>query len=401
MPTTNVESGFKPTRLEWVAETDTGVAPTDPAWNLFSDIARSIDASLAIEIFGQRGLGSAVVQAFKRGAETADLVVAYELHDRDLTADALEDGLTRDADNNVPNTHTVVERMDLSTGGGSDGGGIRLYTVALGGVIGTTVVAGSLSPPELLVTLSYAAEKLRSYQIDQPSASETMDVVSSDAADTTQTLTIENEGASTTEGVALNGTTPVTSTASFADMDAAHLDAETAGDVTITGTTSSALFMTIRGTTATGADGDQGVPLLGSGSHASAIGGTFADFASNPVQWGGSDLASLVVESVELTVNNNLERLQTSGTRSQKIFAGPLEVTATAPLVGIVQSHTNIDDHVLGTEQNLTFPIGSGANKTITATGAIKEDPGSRQKDPNTGIVRLATTFRGKDVQIS
>lgn len=407
----NVESGIKPTRIQYVAESTTGVAPTDPAWKRYSDIAVSMDAQTVASIFRQRGLGQYKVNAFFQGAETADWTIGYHLHDRDLTGDVLNTALVRDADNNLAESHTVVERMDRSLSVGAASAGSRLYTVGLGGFIGTMGLAGSLEPAEpILATPAYAFEKIRSYRIDQPASATLLGANSTDAADTTQDVTVEDEDAATTLTATLNGTTEISLGAStLADIDAVALSAQTKGDVEIwvnTGTDSSpvkgTVLCTIFGSDHYGgSEGDLGVPLLGSGSNASAIGGSFALLTASTLQWGGSALADVVVESMSVTIENNLDRLPTAGTRRQKIFPGQLDISADTDLVGNFQSHVNLDDHLSGLAQSLTWQVGTGANKTITLTGAIKEVPGGRTKDAETGLIRLSTTFAGQDGTIS
>jgi len=66
----------------------------------------------------------------------------------------------------------------------------------------------------LVMALEYEAKRARSYKVGQPSG-EALTVKSTSADDTSQTLTIESDRATESEDVSLDGTTAVTTTASF------------------------------------------------------------------------------------------------------------------------------------------------------------------------------------------
>lgn len=86
-----------------------------------------------------------------------------------------------------------------------------------------------------------AAIELISYIADdtsyaQPATSDTLEVVSSDANDTTQTITVygvDDKGKRVSESFELNGTTAVGGSSTFAFVEYAKLDAVTAGEITI------------------------------------------------------------------------------------------------------------------------------------------------------------------------
>lgn len=98
-------------------------------------------------------------------------------------------------------------------------------------------------------TTGGAIDTLRRPDFTQMSGSaEKIDVVSSSAGDTTQTLTITGrlaDGSLASETLSLNGTTIVTSTNSYERLLKAELSATCVGNVTVSGHTSSTTFRII------------------------------------------------------------------------------------------------------------------------------------------------------------
>lgn len=116
---TKSESGLRRHRVEFAREDVTAdgelVTPTDPSWNFYSDVVRSVEATLGPNIEEQRGIGSPDVQNFFHGPEEHEMTITYDLQQwfTDGSGNALDaayDGLIRDVDGLLPNTHTVVDR---------------------------------------------------------------------------------------------------------------------------------------------------------------------------------------------------------------------------------------------------------------------------------------------------
>ena len=381
MPQSNFESGIRPMRIEYVAETTTGTPPTDPAWKLYSDKVIEFRQKSMVDLFRNVGLGSADVQDFLPGPETHDFVVDYELQQA-VSADAINDGLTRNADNQLSNSHTVVARMDRSTGSlGANAGGIRLYYVGLGGWIGRAVLSLQTQTGEPIRTRAeYASEKGRIYRIDQPASATLIGAKSSDAADT-MNLDIEDDGASVAQQAALTGTTymsigPLT----YATLDAIRLASQSKGDITISINTGSdaspvegTVLCTIRGSDYyAGAEGDLGIPLLGAGSHASAIAATYEQFRASTLERPAGTALAFAVANGELTVDNSIQRIPVLGIR-QEIQPGQRTVTLTATVFGTVETHDKLDEHlgVVAANAVLTMP-----KSAITLTNSVITDPG-------------------------
>jgi hypothetical protein len=416
----NIESGYKNFRIEYVAETTTGVAPVNPAYALFSDGVESFGgAEIArASVTGLRFLGDADVDSFILGAEDSVVPIRYALHDRALTADILNASIVRDADNNMSSSFTIVAREERTLSVGIDSAGSRTYTVSKGAFATDYVLAGELDPATpLLATATFTAEKTRSYQIDQPtSATQLLGINSTSTADTTQSVRIEDDGtpAATDQTAALSGTSNVSMGAlTYDQVDSVSLDASCEGDVEVWLNTGSdatpvkgAVICTIRGSDYYGSgEGDLGVPPLGTGSHGAAIGGTpkFATLADSAVTWGAAALADVAVSRVQLSTSNmeGGQLLPTLGTRRKKILVGGTGYTVTAQMVGTFASHDNIDDHLGGTSGAFVWAIGdAAANKTMTLSGAIKTSPAGRIYERE-GAMVLDVEFMGTSLAIS
>ena len=201
------ESGLRGHRIEYIRESTVGVAPSDPAWNLFSDNVREIDFEHGAGISSQRGLGDPDSQGPFAGTEEGSVTVTYDLQQKSSSGntfldgssnpnDAATDGLQRDSDNRIQNTHLIVDRYEQSgltagnTINGSTSRDTRQYWVAKGAYIDEVTLAGDPSDGQpISVELSYECEKVRHYQIDQPTSSEgsiELWANSTDSSDTTR-----------------------------------------------------------------------------------------------------------------------------------------------------------------------------------------------------------------------
>ncbi len=305
MPPNAVEAGIKDLRVHFVRETVTGVTQADPAWLRYSDTVQDVSESPNANLYMQRGAGEFDIQDFLVGPEDHTKEISYELQNWITSGnDAAADGLLRAADGAFLNTHSYQSRQELLSGG-TLSSGRRIYTVGKGGRIGRVTLSGDPNTGEpLKVMLSYTYEKLRSYVIDQPASTGVVTVVSDNAGDTSQTVTVENEGAGTSEGIALNGTTPVAGATSFADVDSLSLSAETEGDITISHT-SQTICIILGKVSQGGYEGDLGIPPLGSGSFETALGGAYEQIVGSSIQRGGADLEiNATISAFEMQVEN-------------------------------------------------------------------------------------------------
>lgn len=393
------ESGIRNRRTEFVPETEEGVPPSNPAWELFSDRLINFDAQPGGQYDVEQAVGDPDPADIERGREEPEATVGYRLQrwlvDGSGNAqDAAGYGIVRGTDHELT-SHTIVDREERSSGG-NDGAGLRIYTVVLGAKIGTvTITLEADSGENVPVELAYTPEKVRSYTIHQPSSSTTLEAVSTDSGDSMD-LTIEQEDG-TSETITLNGTTAVTTSTSFADIDAAYLSAEPTGDITISDGSGTTL-MTIRGADSRdGIEGDRGVPTTGSGSHASAIGSSFEKFLGDQITRGGSGIATEIVNA-EIEIDNGLETTPRASTYRPIVSAGQRESTISADLIGEARSHDAWDDHLRQNEADIVWTADGG---TLTLDQATLMTPGNRAITPDEILLQDSSEFTAKGVTVA
>ena len=344
------ENALTDVRVEYVEETTVGSPPTDPAWETFSDYYATVPSwSGDAGVEGENIVGSGDLADHFRGPEDHTLEFEYWLQE------AIVDGsgnaqnplaipMVNDYQTGWP-THTLEVRRE-ATSGGADGAGFREYIVAYGARPTASNLPGDPAEGNPVVgRVTYEAEMTRQYIIHQPSSSTTLDLVSTDSNDTMDVV-IESEDGSTTDTVTLTGTTPVTSTESFSDIDAIWVQSEPKGDIQVSdGSGTDLLERPIAGSATDGVEGHQGVPPLGTGSHASAIGNDPADyqFLGTSSSWGGGNIAEGDrVHALDLTVEADVTKEPQQGTRRQAIDVGPrtaqAEVDAAGPYESAVQN---------------------------------------------------------------
>lgn len=405
--TDNPESGGLPSRIEFVREPSEFGVPTDPDWNRASDVYRSFNASPGASLGRQESIGTPDAVDHHRGTEEPSLDIAYDLQQFfvDTNGDPLDpagDGIIRGAQNQLPNTHLWVERREQS--GGNDGAGVRIYTVARGCKVAS--VDATLDPSEenpILMELGYQPRKVRSYLIHQPSASTTLDIVSTSSEDTMD-ITIENEGASTLETITLNGTTTVTTTSSFGDIDAVFLSEEPTGDIKITDGNGTALVESTTNDSTSGAiagglsysddgqpvDGDRGVPALGAGSHASAIGTDYEHFVGDRFERPDGSAARARINSASFTVENDIETNSVSTSRLPTVDEGNRTVSVDADIAGPFVSHNSMMESLQKVQQNLVHELGGG---TVTFKNAVPADAAERTVENDQAVASLSETL--------
>jgi len=392
----NADSGFRNRRVEFVRESTVGEVPADPSWNLYSDtLETALVTDSDAQIEEQRGVGDINVKDFFAGPEDHTASIEYHLQNYFVDSqgnalDAAGDAILRGANDDVT-SHSAVDRYVASDG-------TRVYRVMKGGYPDLGDISGDPSSAlPIMVSLDYEAKKVRSYKAVQPDAGTTLEVVSSDAGDTTQTLTIEDEGAATTGDVSLNGTTAVTTTATFSDIDAFELDAETAGDVTISDGSGNTL-VTIRGSNYyDGVEGDLGVPTLGAGSHASKIGTSYERFLDDDITRGGSSLA-VEIRSASASVSNNYDKTAIAGTKAQAIHEGVQDGELSATVAGEFGQHADIDEHLGGKTFDVEWQFTGG---TMTFAGAALTSIGSAGPSAGDVISTQDNTFTAGEINVS
>lgn len=399
-----VESGLRPGRLEWVRETTFGVAPTDPVWALFSDSVQSISFDPAATITPRRQIGNVDIQDFNAGAEDHTFEITYDL-DQWLDSGAALDAHTRQA-NGCLYSHTIVYRETLGDG---QLNGRRVYYVAEGCKINSMRLTGEPeSGDPMMVTLSYMCQKIRSYVVDMPN-SDQLSIVSSDNADT-MNITIEDDGASTAETFALTGITPVTTTAiDFTSIDAIRLASQPKGDITISvvGGGAETLCVIYGSDSYDTRAGDLGIPALGSGSHGSAIGGTFENLLGDTIErptstdflTGSNGITSTVdISSVEMAVENGLEATATHKSIGKRINEGTRTITIGTNIFGEKAAYEAMTEHLRKTEVNLVWTLTGG---TLTFVGSVLTGLGGIALESEQAVLSTDHTFTAKSLTVA
>lgn len=395
------EAGSRPQRIEFIRETSRGVTPSDPEWNLYSDHVLDWwdwepDATKSAE----QPAGSVDPDFTLPGSETHEATISYWLQDWFVDGsgnaqDAAADGMLVSSDNTVNNTHSVVSRMDVSSGGNDDAG-VRVYHVGKGGVPNDVTVPFEIDDGNpVQVELGYQFERFRTYTISQPSSGTTVQIENKGSS--TVDVTVEDEGATTTETKTVASNSTETTSASFSDIDAVELSTDVDGDVIVSdggGTT----FVTIQGSDDRTAGGDLGVPALGTGSHASAIGTDYVIFNDDtPPQWSGSDIDAEWI-SGELSVSLDIDDNPVGGTTKRNIHVNAREVTWSNTVAGPDASRTQIERWLSASNQDIKWTADEGS---ITGPNAEYFSPGSSDFEAGSGKNERSVEIQSDGITIS
>jgi len=399
--TSTYQAGVRPTRTEWIEETTTGEVPDDPSWELFSDNMTSQwgwepDANTQT----QRGVGDINPQGFFNGAETHEAAFEYDLQrwyvdGSDNTVDPGGDFLQPASDNSLRATHAVVTREEIADGG-TDDAGRRIYTVGKGGHPDTiTVPFETEDGSPIAQELSYQFEKVRQYDISQPSSGTTLDV--ENQGTTSVDVTLEDEGAATSEVLTVAGGATSTSVNTYSDIDAVELNTDTDGDVIVTDG-SGTEFVRIKGSDSYPAgEGDLGVPALGSGSHASALGSDYIRFLDDTLTIPNAP-GEYEVISGELEVTTGLESNSKTGSARQNIHAAAFEYTFTATLAGENISVDRTVDYLTENTGTITWTAQEGS---ITGNNAFIMSPGEYTRESGNGKLQMDNEMMCESITVS
>lgn len=359
-----IENSNVSKRSEFYRESTFGSFETDPSFTFFADDVISNSVTINPNKEEQRPNDSAYASDHKPGSEisegTTNYLLQHWLRDGSNNAqDASYDGAVRDSDGYLPNSHGCLHVTKRSSGG-NDSGGIWTTEVWKGAKIDEVTYTWDTGTGLPIDTeLNHTIQKARVYDLHQPSTSTTLAVDSTDSGDTTQTLTVENEDASTSETFSLDGTNLVTASTSFSEIGQIQLDSETTGDVKVyvndgdqTTPAAGSTLAVIRGTGyyAAGWEGDLGTPIIGSGSHGSALGLSNEEiFRAHTIERpDGSSVEENIVEG-ELSISNNIDTTPTDGDQLMNIQEGNADVSASLTVFGETATVDQIDE-MLGTD---------------------------------------------------
>ena len=391
------ESGQLPGRYEWVEEPSPGAVPTDIEWNRFSDVIRTFEMDPGATLARQDSIATADAVDHNRGPEEPSATVGYDLQRFPVDGagdpvDASAYGILRDQYNDLLGTLLAVGRREY--GGGNDGAGVREFSVVRGA--GVDSVSPTLDPSgeqPILMELSLTARKARSYLIHQPSAATTLELVSTDDGDTME-VTIETEDAGTTDAVSLDGTTAVTTTTSFSDIDAVWLADNPTGNVTVTDGAETTLLELKGGLEYSDddqpVDGDRGIPPLGAGSHAGEIGSSFEHFVGDRFERPAGEAVRARINSASWTIENNINTQALHNTRAPALDAGNRGVTVDADAAGPYISHKSMMESLQKVQQHIEHELSGG---TLQFKNAVPTDAAARTVEAEQAVASISETF--------
>jgi len=397
----DVEAGVRPLRLEWIEETTEGETPADPEWSLFSDnVVSAFDWEPDANTTRLNAAGEITAQGFFNGSETHDVTFSYSLQQWyvDGSGDPVDAGgyfLEPASDNSLQATHTVVGRT-VQADGGTDGAGRRIYVVAKG------CHPDSLTAPfevdegtPIEQELAYQAEKVRTYDISQPASATKLDVTNNGT--TSVDVTIEDEGAATTETITVSGGSTATTTGTFGDIDAVELSTDTDGSIVVSdgsGTT----FTTIQGSDAYPAgEGDLGVPALGAGSHPSALNTEYVRFLDDSLSIPNVE-SDVEIISGEMSVETGLDDNAQLGSARRNIHATEFTYTVTATLAGSKVSVDQTTNYLTEQTGTITWTAGEGS---IEFNNAFIQSPGSVTSEAGNGKAQYDSEFSAETLTVS
>jgi hypothetical protein len=391
------DSGQLPGRYEWAVEPQRGDFPTDPNFERFSDIIREFEADPGAQLGRQDSLGAIDAIDHNRGDEDPSASIAYDLQQfpvdgNDDPQDASAYGLLRDEYNRLEATLYIESRREYP--GGNDDAGVREYKVVRGAAVDT--VNPDLDPSSedpILMSLEFQPARVRSYLIHQMSADTTVDLVSDDDSDTMDVV-VENEGASTAETISLNGTTTVTTTASFGDLDVVHPTSAPAGTITVTDGSGTELMELKGGNTYSDdnqpVDGDRGPAPLGGGSRAAAIDSTYEHFVGDRFERPTGSAVRPRVNSAGWTVENNVGTSSLQGTRAPAIDEANRAVTVDADVGGKFVNHKSMMEALEKAQEPLEHELDGGV---ITFANCVPTDSATETREADQGVASLSETL--------
>lgn len=406
---TQSENALQDIRLEWAEESTVGDPPTDPDWQAFSGEIDEVSASIDGGKEATDSLGFRDFIEMYRSVEESDLTVNYAQYNFpvDPSGNIVDPiGYPMTLPEGEWPSLTVTMRRDVASGG-KDGAGYREFLVAYGARPTAATLDGDPSAAEAIPQeLSLPAATIRPHIVHQPSASTELAVRSSDPADTVD-VTIESEGATTSETVTLPGADPntVVTTTTFDDIDAIYVNGEHAGDIMV-GTDDGSgavdvelLEKPLTGTNTDGVDSVEGIPPTGEGSHATVPSGPGTTFLETRTEWAGGDIGTRL-HTLDLSAEVDSSREPQAETRRQAIDVGQRTVEFSADVAGPYSSSAKIKQHLRDMEGDLIYAFGdpgtdpANADKQIVAHGVeIVDAPDFVREAGETAFIP-SVTFR-------
>lgn len=450
--TINTEGGLRPSRIEFVPEEgNQGVTPTDPEFQFPSMRCTNFEPELGPEEVEKFALGQ-VDADVEQGLEENEIMLEYDLQNWFVDSngnpnDLAGYGMLRSA-GVLPDSLTIVERMqsgDMDEGvyirpestveywyNDTDPANIdpketRIYTVAKGCDVGELTLTCDIEEVDWHVEATLPSEDARSYQIDQPLADTELVVESTHSDDTNLEVHIEAEQTDTAteptnEVIQLDGTdatAPQAGSTVFSDIDAIEVrDPNTgevadhlgdilihaADDTSVDPPTKGDLLSVLYGREFYGnTNGDHGVPTVGAGSRATEIADTYYKAANVSVERpaGKPFEAAGSVQSMELTVENEIERTPQQRSRSGRQHHGPRVAELSVTADGETISHQRLVERMAGDEIDTLVGFDQAGDETVNLRNAVVSESGRQREAGAPGAEQeftLRATHPGLDV---
>lgn len=363
------ESGLRYDRIQFVRENYSGVTPANPAWKRYSDLIMDLDGSPDPGKEPVQGVGTGDPVYFGRGIEDNELTVTYALQKAVVDPagdprDASADAWLRNTAWQTPNTHSFIARHNNPTPGKDDPAGCagqRMYFIGRGGKPNCSMEPDAEDEDPVPVELEYSFERIRPYHFYQPETPSKLVVTSDDARDTGITVTIESEydpatgTVPHTETLTLNGTALVPGAVPFPNVDAVSLSEPTYGNVTVSINTGDALTPVAggritkllgadarsQGAAVSRADGDLGVPAVGTGSFEQTIDLPYEDIQDDSFTFDTfpADVTPPEFYNISVEADNDFENSPRQGTKAPQVNEANRGIEIEASVVGERATH--------------------------------------------------------------
>lgn len=411
------ESGLLTDRVELVREDLTGETPADADWWAPSDDVRNLSWSPDPSIEARDQLGSPDPSGHDKGNEEHEIELTYGLQRPLIDTngeldDPAGDALARNVDNVIPHTFSLLARDERQTTVPSDPAdvsGARLFLVGKGLRVDAEIELDPDGGGPAETSLTATAEKARYYEILQPDAATAITISSDEPDDVGLDVTIEDEGASTSETITLAETTDAdgnfqtaeaTTTATFGNVDAVEADREPVGEVTVSIDGGSDLA-TLHGALHYSQDnkeleGDLGVPALGAGSRAAPVSDTYPymEYAQGTTVTRGGEELGYDLLRMTLSAENDAEPTPRTDSVRNRYHDGNRDVSLETDMIGWGVSYELVDDALIANAENMVVTL----DKTqITLNQATNVDPGDVEREGDDVPVEYGATYEPSD----
>jgi len=207
-------------------------------------------------------------------------------------------------------------------------------------------------------------------------------------------VTLENEDASTNETVTVASGATVTSQDTYGDIDVVELSTDVDGTVVVSDG-SGTDFVTIQGSNSYPAgEGDLGIPALGAGSHATAIGSDYIRFLDDTLSIPNVE-SDIEITSGEMSVETGLDSNAKLGSASQNIHSTNWTYTVTASLAGSKVSVDQTENYLTEQTGTITWTANAGS---IDFNNAFIQSPGEYTKESGNGKLIFDNEFEAETV---